>query len=173
MDMADEQARQTLRTALADFDITHLQKLMVLAYDRWNWESASDFDKQWFEVAEEILKERGMTSQVSSSIDFAIHVDRMVMNGQGGASGNGLQRELFTAHNGNVELGLDLKQMILEFVTNELNYGYLTDNNGRSMKSSIESVAIGAIIHNQYVMDPAIQQAMDLHKTEEHLEETP
>ena len=169
MDMADEQARQTLRKALEEFDTIHLHKLMVLAYDRWNWESASDFDKQWFEVAEEILKEKGVISQ-PPNMDLTISAARMLMNGMGG---NGLQRELFTAKNGSVELGFDLKQMILEFITNELNYGCLTDNNGRSMKSSIESVAIGAIIDNQYVMDQAIQQAMDLHKTEEHSEETP
>ena len=151
--MADENPKEVLRKALSSFDTLHLHKLMATAYDRWTWDTNSDVDKQWFEVAEELLKERGMEMAlngnstapnviaVQSGCDLTLRSDKLVMEN----TYSNVPAELFEWQNGKLQIAFGLKEALVEFLTNELDYGYLTGSNGRNLKDSVGDTATKAM----------------------------
>ena len=161
--MADESARQILRTALEGFDVIHLQKIVVAAYDRWNWDTGSEADKDWFEIAEELLAELGVNINMSNSnpqgLNFTnssgVTIPVLVMDSPNqelvlGTSktlsvvdatipGN-MTHELFEVCNSNnLQLGHELKQALVTFIANELNCGTTMNPSGMSIKQALES----------------------------------
>lgn len=167
--MADKNARQILRTALFDFDTTHLQKIIVAAYDRWTWDTNSDVDKDWFEVAEEILEERGVTTKVTFNPTANNNITFHMGNGKSvpvltvdqtldlilGTNKNikvtdtacpgGYEHTLLEITGGNMEIGFDLKMAIVNFLVNELDFGSLMASNGKKLKQVIEDKALDAV----------------------------
>jgi hypothetical protein len=167
--MANENARQILRTALVEFDTTHLQKIIVAAYDRWNWDTNSATDKDWFELAEEILEERGVTATINfsptgnNSITFSmgngnafpvLTVDQsndLILGTHdklkftdAGCPG-GYEHTLLEVTGSNLEIGHDLQLAIVEFLVNELDFGSLIALNGKRLKQVIEEKALEAV----------------------------
>jgi len=165
----DEQAL-IMKEALEGFDTPHLQKLIVVAYDRWNWDTGTDADKAWFTIAEQILTERGVsvvtnigntTNIVFSMGNGGPTVDVLTMD-QGGdlvlgtkkslklkntdAAGVTMECELFDVDtSGNLNLGWSLQQAIINFVAQEMVAGSFTANNGQHLKQIIENKAVEAI----------------------------
>ena len=160
--MADESARQILRTALEGFDILHLQKIVVAAYDRWNWDSGSELDKDWFEIAEELLAELGVNVNMSNNNPLGLNftdstgvtIPVLVMDNSQkelvlGTSktlsvvdatipGN-MTHELFEVCNSNnLVLGYALKQALATFIADELNFGNTMNPSGMTIKQAIE-----------------------------------
>lgn len=167
--MADEQALLTMKEGLNAFDTTHLQKLIVVAYDRWNWDTGTQADKDWFDVAEEILAERGVivTNPTGSNTNIVFSmgasgptVPVLTMDSVGDLilgtkktlklknsdSLGAMEHEILEAdQNGNLAIGFDLKYAILNFIATELDCGTLSANNGRQLKQMIEDKALEAI----------------------------
>lgn len=152
--MADETPKEVLRKALSSFDTLHLHKLMATAYDRWTWDTNSDVDKQWFEVADELLKERGMEMSlngnsstqpnvigVQSGCDLTLKVDKLVMENTYGS----VPSDLFEWQNGKLIIGFGMKEALVEFLTNELDYGSLYSSNGRKLRDTVGDAAALAI----------------------------
>lgn len=158
--MADESARQILRTALVGFDVPHLQKIIVAAYDRWNWDTNSETDKDWFEIAEEILRERGVNVTMGDpqGINFSdgngtsipvlsmdVNTKELVLGTSRTLSvvdsslpGN-MTHELFEVSNSNnLELGFALKQALATFIANELNCGSTMNPSGMTIRQALE-----------------------------------
>lgn len=161
--MADEQALMVMRTALEGFDTPHLQKLIVAAYDRWNWETGTDADKDWYEIAEQILAERGIATMpninqpnniVFSFANSGTQVDVLTMDGTGDLvlgtkqslklknntnSGIQMEHELLEADaQGNLEIGFDLKVALVSFIAQELNAGSVSSNGGQNLGQIFE-----------------------------------
>jgi len=151
--VADENPKEVLRKALSSFDTLHLHKLMVTAYDRWTWDTNSDVDKQWFEVADELLKARGMEMAlngnstapnvigVQSGCDLTIQSDKLVMANTYGST----PADLFEWQNGKLQIAFGLKEALVEFLTQELDYGALCSSTGRDLKESVGDAAMKAI----------------------------
>ena len=156
--MANEQARETLRASLNEFDDSHLQKIRVAAYDRWTWDSNSESDKDWYELAEEILTDRGVdvtantinmigpngnpmaAITMESTGDLILGVNGSVKVTDASNPGC-IQHELFGVSNSNqLQLGWELKQAIAAFVTGEI----LNGNSG--MSQNIRSAITTAIV---------------------------
>jgi hypothetical protein len=147
MGMADENSRDTLKTALSDFDIPHLHKIMVAAYDRWCWDSGSTADKDWFQVAEELLKEQGVTSNMTAlkeggnrSLRFT-NVDEMTMSACY-LNDPCQEQVLFKIGDatGRLELGYDLQQAIVRAIGDEVTYDATPTNQGCSLRYLIQSI---------------------------------
>ena len=157
--MADGQAKDILRTALLDFDSIHLGKIVVAAYDRWNWDTGSEADKDWFELAEEILKERGidmsnatgtgpttpvLTMDSAGDLMLGTNATLKIRNTSNG--GSPIEHDILEAtQQGALNLGVDLKYAIAEFIANELRGGSITAMNGQSLKQILEDGALAAI----------------------------
>ena len=152
--MADENPKEILRRALSSFDTLHLHKLMATAYDRWTWDTNSDLDKQWFEVAEELLKERGMEMAlngnsstqpnvigVQSGCDLTIRSDKLVIEN----TYSSVPADLFEWQNGKLQIAFGLKEALVEFLTNELDHGYLSSSNGRNLRDTVGDAAAKSI----------------------------
>ena len=151
--MADENPKEVLKKALSSFDTLHLHKLMATAYDRWTWDTNSDVDKQWFEVADELLKERGMEMAlngnstapnviaVQSGCDLTIKSDKLVMANTYGS----VPADLFEWQNGKLKIAFGMKEALVEFLTNELDYGGLRSTAGRTISDSVGDAAMKAI----------------------------
>ena len=163
--MADQDARQILRTALEGFDAMHLQKIVVAAYDRWNWDTGSEADKDWFEIAEELLKEHGVNVNVninnnSTALNFTcnagITVPILTMDAASqeltlgttktlqvtdASSASNRKHDLFeVSNNNNLELGYELKQALVEFMVKEISMGLTPNPSGQNnLKQAIES----------------------------------
>lgn len=160
--MADEQAL-IMKEALEGFDTPHLQKLIVVAYDRWNWDSGTDADKLWFTIAEEILTERGVSVVTNmgntTNITFSMGnsgptVDVLTMDQTGDlvlgtkqtlklkntdATGVTMESELFDIDTmGNLNIGWALKQAIINFMTQEMTAGSVSTNNGQNFGQHFE-----------------------------------
>lgn len=149
--MADENHKEVLRKALSSFDTVHLHKLMATAYDRWTWDTDSDVDKQWFEVAEELLKERGMdvaliNNNAIQSIgvtngDFTIKSDKLLMEN----TYSSMPSELFEWQNGKLQIAHGLKEALVEFLVREIESGVLWSTAGKDLGEAIGDVAIKAM----------------------------
>lgn len=159
--MAYQDSKQILRVALSGFDEVHLQKIVVAAYDRWNWDTGSEVDKDWFEIAEEILKERGINVNTGNpqGLNFTnnsgVTIPVLTMNNStqelvlgtsktlsvvdSSVSGN-MTHELFEVNqSNNLELGYELKQAIVAFMANEIANGTtLNHSGGQTVKQAIE-----------------------------------
>ena len=153
--MADESTRQILRTALELFDDPHLQKLRVAAYDRWNWDSSSDADKDWFELAEEILTDRGVdvnpstltlsgpngampTLTLEATGDLVLGASGSIKATDSSVQGS-IVHELFEVKNSNqLELGWELKIAIVSFLNQEMINGSISGNNGQTLSQALE-----------------------------------
>lgn len=158
--MADEQAKDILRTALAGFDTPHLGKIVVAAFDRWNWDTGSDTDKDWFEIAEEILKERGVHLNMSNptAINFTdgngvtIPILSMDNNMQDlilgtcktvqvtdASNPSAVKHDLFEVSQSNtLQLGWELKQAIINFLQQEMNGGTMSGSSGQNLQTIFE-----------------------------------
>jgi len=159
-----------MREALDGFDTYHLQKLIVAAYDRWNWDTGTDADKDWFEIAEQILAERGVqvmtnTNQpnniVFSFANGGTAVDVLSMDNGGDLvlgtkhslklknntkTGVQMEHELLDAdEHGNLEIGYDLKRAIINLIATELNGGSVSSNNGQLLSQILDDRALQAI----------------------------
>ena len=156
--MADQDFRETLRVALRDFDDNHLHKVMVAAYDRWCWDSGSEMDKDWYEVADELLKERGVMSSSSTlsfggnatgvsigSSDPIVDQDLVISakKVQGRDPGSTWDRELFDFSSG-CELGFDLKQAVADAVAEFMTNG-LSTKQGLTLRDIVKQAAKDAI----------------------------
>ena len=149
--MANQEFRETLRVALSEFDSFHLHKVMVAAYDRWNWETGSEHDKDWFEVAEELLKERGVEFNMSGNggtvnisggpTDVVIAADKLKVQQCGG----GIDHEVFQMSGGVFEFGFDMKAALVKALGDELTFGSLTTNQGRNLRDIIKEAALEAM----------------------------
>jgi hypothetical protein len=162
MVVADEQAL-IMKEALEGFDTPHLQKLIVVAYDRWNWDSGTDADKLWFTIAEEILAERGVSVVTnlgtSTNITFNMGangptVPVLTMDQVGDlvlgtkqtlklknsdAVGVVMEAELFDIDTmGNLNIGWALKQAIINFMAQEMTAGSVSTNNGQTFGQHFE-----------------------------------
>jgi len=165
--VADEQARLTLRAALDGFDSAHLQKVLVTAFDRWNWDSSSEMDKDWFEIAEELLKERGisvMNTSTNNSVVFStgqgsnlpvisVGADQNLVLGttktlsiKDASDPFNIKHDLFgVSNNTELEIGWDLKRALVNFIANELNGGTVSANNGQNLKQIFEDKTMEAL----------------------------
>lgn len=168
--MADEQTRDILRTALSGFDDVHLGKVVVAAYDRWNWDTGSDADKDWFEIAEEILRERGINVNTSNpiTIDFydsngvSIPILSMENNMQDLVLGtcktvqvtdashpSAIKHDLFEVSQSNtLQLGWELKQALINFLQTEINAGTMSGDGGQNLQTIFED-KIASTIRNR------------------------
>lgn len=168
--MADEQTRDILRTALSGFDDVHLGKVVVAAYDRWNWDTGSDADKDWFEIAEEILRERGINVNTSNptAINFsdgngvAIPILSMDNNMQDLVLGtcktvqvtdasnpSAIKHDLFEVSQSNtLQLGWELKQALITFLQTEINAGTMSGDGGQNLQTIFED-KIASTIRNR------------------------
>jgi hypothetical protein len=152
-----------MKEALNGFDTPHLQKLIVVAYDRWNWDTGTDADKAWFTIAEEILTERGVsvvtnigqtTNIVFSMGNGGPTVDVLTMDQVGDlvlgtkqtlklknsdASGVTMEAELFDVDtSGNLTIGWSLQQAILNFMAQEITAGSMSTSNGQNFGTVFE-----------------------------------
>ena len=162
MVVADEQAL-IMKEALEGFDTPHLQKLIVVAYDRWNWDSGTDADKLWFTIAEEILAERGVSvvTNLNNSTNITFNmgangptVPVLTMDQVGDlvlgtkqtlklkntdAAGVTMEAELFDIDTmGNLNIGWALKQAIINFMAQEMTAGSVSTNNGQNFGQHFE-----------------------------------
>ena len=175
--MADESPREQLRVALQDLDSNALHTLMVAAYDRWCWESASEMDKDWYEVADEILKERGVMSSSSGIQLFpqngggvgapmltlnqmpqnvTIKANKLVTQ----APNNTVDHDVFDLSNGNFELGFDLKNAIMMLILQEMNSGTFTWN-GRGLRQEVENAVSGGVSMAEWAIKPMFDRFME------------
>lgn len=170
--MADEQALLTLKEALDGFDTPHLQKLIVAAYDRWNWDTGTQADKDWFDIAEQILAERGVGTVMNTNntnITFNMggsgpSVPVLTMDSTGDLTlgtnqslklkntnqvGIGTEHEIFDAdQQGNFDLGWDLKQAIIKFMAQEVIAGSFSAPNGQNLSTILDD-KIATTIRNR------------------------
>ncbi len=154
--MANEQTRATLKTALNEFDDSHLQKIMVAAYDRWNWDNNAESDKDWYQLAEELLNERGVdmtantinmagpngnpmaTITLEATGDLVLGVNGNVKVTDSSAPGN-IMHELFEVRNNSqLQLGWELKQAIVSFLAQEMINGSISGNTGQTLSQALE-----------------------------------
>lgn len=167
--MADEHYTKILRTALVEFDTPHLQKLIVAAYDRWTWDTGSDADKEWFEIAEEILEERGVSVVINNptantNITFQMgtngptipvltldqNTDLTLGTGKilkivDAKKCGAIEHEIFEVDGSNLELGWHLKQLLVDFLTNELEQICTMNSNGKYLKQVVAEKAVEAV----------------------------
>jgi hypothetical protein len=167
--MADKNARDILNTALDEFDTNHLQRIIVAAYDRWNWDTGSDMDKDWFEVAEKILKERGVSTTVNSypsgnnSISFGMGAGKSFpvltvdqsndvvlgthksLKVTDASKPGSVEHILFEVSGPNLEISYDLRRALIEFLVDELVYGTTMSMTGKNLKQVIEEKALDAV----------------------------
>jgi hypothetical protein len=152
-----------MKEALNGFDTPHLQKLIVVAYDRWNWDTGTDADKAWFTIAEQILTERGVsvvtnigqtTNIVFSMGNGGPTVDVLTMDQVGDlvlgtkkslklkntdSAGVTMECELFDVDtSGNLNLGWSLQQAIINFMAQEITAGSMSTNNGQNFGTVFE-----------------------------------
>jgi hypothetical protein len=156
MVVANEQARATLKVALDGFDDAHLQKLRVAAYDRWNWDTNSEADKDWFEIAEELLADRGvdMTANtlnfagsngnnlpvltLESTGDIVLGTKGSIRVTDASVPGN-TKHELFMVGNSNdLQLGWELKRALVSFLNQEMLSGSISGTNGQTLSQSLD-----------------------------------
>lgn len=174
MVVADQDPRETLRVALREFDTLHLQKLRTTAYDRWTWDSGSEMDRMWFEVADEILKdERGVMFDMSGNSTF----DTGITLGAGNTARElritaekiafenpnsmGVSNELFEFQNGQVAFAFDLKAALVKALGDELAFGSLTTSQGQSLRTAIELIASGGISNAEWAIRPMFERFME------------
>jgi len=131
--MADQETqlrKEVLRTALMEFDTAHLAKIHSLAYDRWNWDTGTETDKEWMDVAECILRERGIN--MSNNNDTPI-----------------VPKTLFDLSNGQVVIGEDLKVALIDFLIEEVRSGMTwSSNKAAYLDSEIKDAARRAVREN-------------------------
>ncbi len=157
MVVANEQARASLREALDGFDDAHLQKIRVAAYDRWNWDTNSESDKDWFEIAEELLADRGV-DMTANTINMAgpngMIMPTLTLESTGdivlGASGSirvtdasmpgSTKHEIFAVSNSNdLQLGWELKRALVSFLNQEMLSGSISGNNGQTLSQALDN----------------------------------
>lgn len=170
--MADSQAQQVdehygpevLRPALEEFDNEHLIKLYALVFDRWNWNSDSEADKEWMDMADSILRERGidvergydMIKQLrgrQGSLKLHSHGGPLNIESKGleiTEPGQTFAHELFKVNNGSLEFGYELAQLLVDRLVDEISiYGSTTSSHGsQSIKSALENTIIGFLTNN-------------------------
>lgn len=156
-EMMDE---SVVRSAMAEFDTPHLCKLSALIFDRWNWDTGSEIDKRWMEIADEILQERGVNLNMSQtspnngpmitcdpngSQELILKVDKLTLEDPvGGAKG-----VLFESFAG-VELGFELKQAILKFLEQELQTKNVMSPQGHYLKDILAEASANAVREKLY-----------------------
>ncbi len=149
-----------VRTAMAEFDTPHLCKLSALIYDRWNWDTGSAIDHRWMEIADEILKERGVSLNMTQSNpgsgpmitcdpngpqELIIKADKLILEDPIG----GNRSTLFESFAG-VEIGYDLKQAIVKFIDDELQNKITMSPNGKYLKDILAEATAEAIRDKLY-----------------------
>ncbi len=179
--MADQDPRETLRVALREFDNLHLQMVRRTAYDRWCWDSGSESDKDWFEVADEILRdERGITFDMSgngipdglsitagaNATDLVIAAHQVKLR----EPGNTLEHELFGFENGQVAPGFALKLALVNFIINELNFGSTMGQNGLNVRQMVEQIATGSLHMAEWQIQPMFEKFMAEYEARKKLE---
>lgn len=150
MGMADQDPRETLKVALSGMGTATLQAIVRAAYDRWNWDTGSDSDKEWFEVAEELLAEQGVGTMknlglmVDSGGDITLNTSNTLKVKH---PNNSMDHELFTvATTGNLGLGCELKDELATFLANEINGVSTTYTfNGQTLKTVLEDMVLQAL----------------------------
>jgi hypothetical protein len=149
-----------VRSAMAEFDTPHLCKLSALIYDRWNWDTGSAIDERWMEIADEILKERGVSLNMSQANpnsgpmitcdpsgpqELLIRADKLTLVDPLGG-GKSTLFESFSS----VELGLELKQAIVKFIDDELQNKNTMSINGKYLKDILAKATAEAMIDKLY-----------------------
>lgn len=174
MVVADQDPRETLRVALREFDTPHLQRLRTAAYDRWTWDSGSQIDRDWFEVADEILREeRGVVFDMSGSNPFGsgivigagnmpthlkIAAEKVVMENP---NSMGMDHEIFEFSGGQLDMGFALKALLVKVLGDELAFGSLTTSQGVNLRSAIEMIAAGSVSNAEWAIRPMFEQFME------------
>lgn len=162
--MADQESgimdESVVRSAMAEFDTPHLCMLSALIFDRWNWDTGSAIDERWMEIADEILKERGVDLNMSQSNptngpmilcdpkgpqELKIKANKLTLVDPVG----GGKSTLFEAF-GTVELGLELKQAIVKFIDAELENKTVMSMNGKYLKDILAKAATEAVRESLY-----------------------
>ncbi len=163
--MADQASEimdeSVVRSAMAEFDTPHLCKLSALIYDRWNWDTGSEIDKRWMEIADEILLTRGVSLNMSQASpnsggpmiicdpngpqELVFKVDKLIIEDPVGGS----RSTLFESFAG-VELGHELKQAILKFIDDELQNKNVMSMQGKYLKDILAEAAADAVREKLY-----------------------
>jgi hypothetical protein len=162
--MADQDSgimdESVVRSAMAEFDTVHLCKLSALIFDRWNWDTGSEIDKRWMEIADEILQTRGVNLNMSQSNpnsgpmitcdpngpqELIIKADKLTLEDPVG----GTRSVLFESFAG-VELGFELKKAIVKFMDDELQNKNTLSMSGKYLKDIIAEAAADAVREKLY-----------------------
>lgn len=132
---------ETLREQLDDFDNEHLKKLMILYYDRWNWETGYKHDYSFVRLIEEILDERQVYTPMrfgnnANDIKFTVNPDTKIDI----HTNPGQFYEMLSTYGGTLQLGFDLKKLVLEQINQEINFNSSIHVNGFSLRDYIVSL---------------------------------
>ena len=157
--MADQESgmmdESVVRSAMAEFDTPHLCKLSALIFDRWNWDTGSAIDERWMEIADEILKERGVNLNMSQSTpgsapmiscdpsgsqELVIKARKLVLEDPVGGSRSTLFDSFST-----IELGYELKQAIVKFIADEIETKSTMATNGKYLQDILREASAKAV----------------------------
>ena len=101
---------------------------MEYRYDIWTWDTMSEVDREWFEVCDELIAEKGEAlSNSNGTNDIQFAAEKITLQDPNAGIG-GYESILFECSGGSVQIGFDLKYAIVNAIAEEIVYGRMGSN---------------------------------------------